>query len=122
MVIWVIVDWEGQTLCPWPEALDRRTLIGDGVEDDQVFRGQVVVVLGIGRRALQHAGDVLGGVLRHEPQDRGGLFHRLALDRRGDESGLPGGAAKELGLRPDLHDRRPYFSDVDRSVCLPWPR
>src|SRR5215204_2062267 len=83
-----LVDREGATLRPRAEALDRRTLVGDGVGDDQVVGRQVVVVLGIGRRTLEHAGHVGRGALRHEAQQRGGLLDRLALDRLGDEVGL----------------------------------
>src|ERR1044072_6801538 len=52
-----LVDRGRPALGPRLETLDGRALVGDGVEHDQVFRGQVVVVLGIGGRALQHAGD-----------------------------------------------------------------
>src|SRR5437667_2527501 len=48
------VDRERPTLRPWLEALDRRTLVGDGIEDDEVLGRQVVVVLGIGCCALEH--------------------------------------------------------------------
>src|SRR3954462_11538553 len=75
-----LVDRERPPLRPRLETLDRRALIGDGIEDDQVLRGQVVVVLGVGSRALQHACDVRSRLLRHEPQERGGLLDRLALD------------------------------------------
>src|SRR6476660_7847914 len=61
-----LVDGERSTLRPWAEALDRRALIGDGVEDDEVLGRQVVVVLGVRGRAVEHARDILGGVLRHE--------------------------------------------------------
>src|SRR5215217_2873376 len=44
-----LVDRERTTLRPWLEALDRRTLVRDGIEDDEVLGRQVVVVLGIGR-------------------------------------------------------------------------
>src|SRR6187455_3018009 len=69
-----LVDGKRPTLCPRLEPLDGRALVGDGIDDDQVLRGQVVVVLGIGGRALQHAGDIRRGLLRHEPQERGGLL------------------------------------------------
>src|SRR4029078_7269473 len=83
-----LVDRERPTLCPRLEALDHRALVGDGIEDDQILGGQVVVVLSVGRRALQHARDVCRCLLRHEPQERGGLLDRLALDGSGDEAGL----------------------------------
>src|SRR4249919_4132404 len=35
-----LVDREGPTLRPRLEPLDRRALVGDGIEHDQVFRGQ----------------------------------------------------------------------------------
>src|SRR3954451_5236739 len=116
-----LVDRERPTLCPRLEPLDRRALIGDGIEDDQVLRGQVVVVLGVGSRALQHACDVRSRLLRHEPQERGGLLDRLALDGSRDETRLARRSALVLGGRGHTH-RRTYFSAVDRSVCLPCPR
>src|ERR671910_3495123 len=42
-----LVDGERPTLGPRLEALDGRALVGDGLHDDQVLRGQVVVVLGV---------------------------------------------------------------------------
>src|SRR5438552_9019515 len=48
-----LVDRKRPTLGPRPPALDRRPLVGVGLDDDQVLGGQVVVVLGIGRGALQ---------------------------------------------------------------------
>src|SRR5512134_791863 len=50
-----LVDGERPTLGPRAETLDRRALVGDGVHDDQVLRGQVVVVLGVRGRALEDA-------------------------------------------------------------------
>src|SRR5690349_12087379 len=116
-----LVDGECPTLCPRLEALDRRALVGDGVEDDQVLRGQVVIVLSVGGRALQHARDIRRGLLRHEPQERSGLLDRLALDGSRDETGLARRSALVLGGRGHTH-RAAYFSAVDRSVCLPCPR
>src|SRR5204862_283627 len=49
-----LVDRERPTLGPRPPALDRRALVCLGIGDDQVLGGQVVIVLGVGRRALQH--------------------------------------------------------------------
>src|SRR6187431_3676077 len=69
-----LVDRERPTLGPRPEALDRRTLVGDGVGDEQVLGRQVVVVLGVGGRALEHARHVSGGLLWHEPQEGGRLL------------------------------------------------
>src|SRR6478672_3653679 len=85
-----LVDRERPTLRPRLEALDGRTLVGDGVDDHEVLGRQVVVVLGVGGGTLEDARDVRGGLLRHEPQERGGLLDRLALDRLGDEPGLAG--------------------------------
>src|SRR6478736_8003006 len=110
-----LVDGERATLRPGAEALDRRALIGDGIEDDQVLGGQVVVVLSVGSRALQHARDVCRCLLRHEPQERGGLLDRLALDGSGDEAGLARRSALVLGGRGHTHQAA-YFSAVDRSV------
>src|SRR5262245_5001648 len=94
-----LVDREGSALRTRLEPLDGRTLVGDGVEDDQVLGGQVVVVLGVGRRALEHAGDVARRLLRHKPQEGGRLLDRATLDRLGHEARLPGGSAKVLGSR-----------------------
>src|SRR4029079_13896698 len=115
-----LVDGERPTLGPRLEALDRRALVGDGVDDHQILGGQVVVVLGIGRGALQDARDLARGLLRHEPQDGRGVPDLLALDRLGDQAGLAGRAAEVLGGGGNSHVS-PYFSAVDRSVCLPCP-
>src|SRR3954452_1338387 len=64
-----LVDRECATLCPRLEALDRAPLVGDGVHDEEILGGQVVVVLGIGRGAAQHPPDVDGRLLGHEPQE-----------------------------------------------------
>src|SRR6476620_5884554 len=98
-----LVDRECATLGPRLEALDRRAFVGDGVDDEQILGGQVVVVLGVGRRALEHAGDVGRGLLRHEPQQGGRFFDRLALDRLGDESGLAGRGSEVLGGGGNAH-------------------
>src|SRR5258706_8462973 len=92
-----LVDRERPTLGSRPPALDRRALIGVGLEDDEVLGRQVVVVLGVGRGALEDALDVAGGVLRHELEQRGGLLHAPATDRGGDEVGLAGRPAEVLG-------------------------
>src|SRR4026208_1809000 len=49
-----LVDRERTTLRSGLEALDRRALIGDGIEDDEVLGRKVVVVLGIGGGAPGH--------------------------------------------------------------------
>src|SRR6266550_3607363 len=118
-----LVDGERPTLGPGSEALDHRALVGDGIRDDQVPGRQVVVVLGIGGRALEHARDIGRGLLRHEAQERGGFLDRLALDRGGDQSGLAGRGPEVLGGGGDTHEvGRSYFSVVERSVCRPCPR
>src|SRR5207342_502797 len=73
-----LVDRERPTLRSRLEALDRRTLVRDRIEDDEVLGRQVVIVLGVGRRALEHARDVTGRVLRHEAEQRSGLLDGLA--------------------------------------------
>src|SRR6478672_1115830 len=98
-----LVDGERPTLCPRLEALDRGALVGDGLHDDQVLGGQAVVVLSVGSRALQHAGDVGCRLLRHEPQQGGRFLDRLALDRLGDESGLAGRGSEVLGGGGNAH-------------------
>ena len=50
--------------------------------------------------------DVPSGVLRHEPEQGGGLLDRPATDRRCDEVGLAGRAAEVLGSGGHAHDRR----------------
>src|SRR4249919_394822 len=80
-----LVDGERPTLGPRLEPLDRRALVGDGIDDHEILGGQVVVVLGIGRGALEDARDLARGFLRHEPQDGRGVLDLLALDRLGDE-------------------------------------
>src|SRR6266576_4418637 len=68
-----LVDREGPTLGARTPALDRRALVCPGIEDEQLVRGHVQVVLGVRRRALQHPGDVLRSVLGHELEQGGGL-------------------------------------------------
>src|SRR5580765_6499576 len=113
-----LVDRERPTLGPRLEALDRRALVGDGVDDDQILGRQVVVVLGIRRRALEHAGDVGRGLLRHEAQQGCGLLDRLALDRLGHEAGLAGRGAEVLGSGGDTHVRHPNSAPSSgRCAC-----
>src|SRR4249919_1896351 len=113
-----LVDRERPALCPRLEPLDRRTLVGDGVDDDQILGGQAVVVLGIGHRALEHARDIGRGLLGHEPQQGGGLLDRLALDRLGHETGLAGRGAQVLGGGGDTHGRHPTSApSIGRCAC-----
>src|SRR6476661_8703399 len=114
-----LVDRECPTLSSRSEPLDGRTLVGDGVDDHEVLGRQVVVVLGIGRRALEDACDIGRCLLRHEAQQRGGLLDGLALDGCSDQPGLACRGAEVLGGGGDSHDRRSYFSAVERSVCRP---
>src|SRR5919107_2011668 len=65
-----LVDRERPTLGARAPALDRRALVGAGVEDDQLVRGEVVVVLRVRRRPLQQPRHVLRGVLGHEAEQR----------------------------------------------------
>src|SRR6185312_12141644 len=46
-----LVDGERPTLRPRLPTLDRRPLVGDRIDDDEVVRGQVVIVLGVRGRA-----------------------------------------------------------------------
>src|SRR5215210_409687 len=99
-----LVDRERPTLGPWLPALDRvRPLVRNGVGDDEVAGRQVVVVLGVGRGALQHPGDVPGEVLRHEAQQGSRLLDRLALDLACDQAGLAGRAAEIPGGGGNAH-------------------
>ena len=52
---------------------------------------------------------------------RGGVLHRHALDRLGDEAGLPGGTPQVLRCGGDAH-RCSYRSPADRSEVRPCPR
>src|SRR3954469_10275676 len=112
-----LVDRERPTLCPRLEPLDRRALVGDGVDDVQVLGGQVVVVLGIGGRALQHARHVGFGLLRHEPQERSRFLDLLALDRLGHEAGLAGRGPEVLGGGGDTHHRPTSAPSSGRCAC-----
>src|SRR3954466_14470756 len=113
-----LVDRERTTLRPRLEALDRRTLVGDGIEDHEVLGRQVVVVLGIRGGALEHARNVAGGLLRHEPQERRGLVDGLALDRLGDEPGLAGRGPEVLGCGGYAHDQAPTSArSIVRCAC-----
>src|SRR4051794_31755778 len=116
-----LVDGERAPLGPLAPSLDGWSLLRDRVGDDEVLRGQVVVVLGIGRRALEDARDVRGRGLRHEAQQGSRLLDRLALDGSGHEAGLAGRAAKVSGGGGYAHGGS-YLSAVDRSVLLPCPR
>src|SRR5215213_14845 len=78
-----LVDRECPTLGAGPPALDRGALVSSRVEDDELVRGEVVVVLGVRSGALQHPGHVLGGVLGHEPERGACLLHGHAPDRLG---------------------------------------
>src|SRR6476659_1581432 len=112
-----LVDRERPTLGPRPPALDRRALVCLGIGDDQVLGGQVVVVLGIGRRALQHGQHVVGGVLGHELEQGGSLLDRSALDRRDDEIGLAGGAPEVLGSGGNAHGSSAPTSGTSIARC-----
>ena len=79
-----LVDRERPTLGARAEALDRGAFVGPRVEDAELIRGQVEVVLSVRGRALQHAGHVLCGVLGHEPEQGGRLIHGAAPDRLDD--------------------------------------
>src|SRR5258705_5256745 len=74
-----LVDRKRPTLRPRLEPLDRRALVGHSIDDHQVIGGQVVVVLGVGCCTLEDARDLARGLLRHEPQDGGGVLDSLAL-------------------------------------------
>src|SRR4051812_18774589 len=100
-----LVDREHPALGPRAPALDGRTLVGLGIRDDQVLGRQVVVVLRVRGRALQHTLDVTGGVLRHEPQQGGCLLDGPAADRGDDEVRLAGRPAEVLGGGGHAHDR-----------------
>ena len=51
-------------------ALERRALVGVGVDDDQLVGVVAVVVLGVGDRRLQHLAGIAGDGARLERQDR----------------------------------------------------
>src|SRR4249920_1872602 len=114
-----LVDGERPTLRPWPEPLDRRALIRDGIDDHEVLGRQVVVVLGIGGRTLEDARDVTRGVLRHETQQGSGLLDGLALDRGRHETGLAGRAPEVSGGSGNTHGRLAPTSarPIARCAC-----
>src|SRR6476620_4752393 len=112
-----LVDRERPTLCPRLEPLDGRTLVGDRVHDHEVLRGQVVVVLGIGGRALEDARDISGGLLRHEPEQSSRLLDPLAFDRLRHEAGLAGRGALVLGGRGHTHRRPTSTPSTARCAC-----
>src|SRR5215211_4672092 len=112
-----LVDRERPTLRARLPALDRRPLVGDGVGHDEILGRQVVVVLGVGRGALEHARDVAGGRLRHEPQERARLLDRLALDRGRDEADLAGRAAEIACGGRDAHHRPTSAPSTARCAC-----
>src|SRR5262245_36751793 len=112
-----LVDGERPTLRPRLEPLDGRPFVRDRLDDDQVLGRQVVVVLGVGRRALEDARDVRGGLLRHEPQDGRRLLDGLALDGRGDQAGLARRGAEVLGGGGDSHRRPTSATSTARCAC-----
>src|SRR5215470_1683000 len=77
-------------------APDRR--LGD-VEAVDV---ELVIILGVGDRRLQHLADVLGDPTLVEGQARQRRLGAEAADRLGDQVQLAGAAAKHAGDRPGL--------------------
>src|SRR6185312_923607 len=57
-----LVDRERPTLGTRLPTLERRTLVGRGLDDDEVLDRQVVIVLGVRGGALQHLLDIPSGV------------------------------------------------------------
>ena len=82
-VMWVIGLWIGNAR-PWARGR-KRLMVGPSSAMASTTKSssarQVVVVLGVGRGALEHLGDVAGGALRHEAQDGRGLLDGLPDDR-----------------------------------------
>src|SRR5262249_43907349 len=85
-----LVDREGPALGARMPALDRGAFVGPGIEDEQLVRRHVEVVLGVRGRALEHPGDVLRRMLGHELEQGRRLLHGAAPDRLDDEAGLAG--------------------------------
>src|SRR3954453_8133321 len=83
------------------EALERRALVGGDGGDAQVVADQLVVVLGVGDRALQELAPVLGHVARGVGEDGEGLLDRLAADVVADQARLAGARTDVLGVGPD---------------------
>ena len=76
MVMWVmgLWMWNADPRARGRQRLMVRAFVGLSIGHEQVLGGQVVVVLGVGRRALEDEGDVASGRLRHELQQSGGLL------------------------------------------------
>src|SRR6267143_3497674 len=61
-----------------PEALDRRTLVGIRLANEQIVLDQLVVVLGVGHSRLQQLAPVTGHITRCESEDSACLRYGLA--------------------------------------------
>src|SRR5215203_5381920 len=96
-------DHGGPAHGPRAVALDGRAVVHPDVTDEQLFGVRVVVVLGIGGRALDDLGDDLGSPLVGELQQRDGLGIALAPDLVCHQTRLARGDADVFGLR--LHRR-----------------
>src|SRR4029077_2148815 len=76
-----------------PEALERGPFVGVRRLDEQVLAVEVVVVLCVCDRGLEHLGPVARDGARREPEDRARLVYRLAADVFADEPRLARRAA-----------------------------
>jgi len=119
------VDRESPTLGPRLPALeDAGPHVRLRIGHDQVLGGQVVVCSQRWRRALEDAGDIARGRLRHEPQESRGFLDPLALDAPRSR----GGPFREepfryLAVAENAHVLGSYFEGRStRSVCFPCPR
>src|SRR6202043_2007155 len=101
--------------------LDDRRSVDLDADDPERRRVQVVVVLGVRRRRLDHLGDVAGSAARREPQDDEGLPHGKAFDHLRHQARLARRGPHPFRSRDDFH-LAAYFSAELRSVWCPWPR
>src|ERR687889_1219976 len=83
------------------EPLERRALVGLDRGDAQVVAEQLVVVLGVGDRALEQLAPVLGDVAGGVGEDGEGLLDGLAADVVADQARLARGGADVLGVGAD---------------------
>jgi len=85
------------------DTLDGRRLTDHGFLDDKQFGTDIVIVLGVGNRALEGFGDERGGLLRNESELLEGINGGKALDLTGYLTGLEGGDARVAVGGDDLH-------------------
>ncbi len=121
----LVLDPRGPAARARLEALDRDSLVGERLLDDEVRGAVAVVRLGVGDRRAEDALDVAGDDPRRELQVAVGLGRAAPADADEHDAGLPRRVAHPLGLGPDqtgLFERVGH--DYLRFDCLSttWPR